>query len=318
MAYFDRILPMSYAGFAFPISKVSLKCSLRHHVHEYPHASGGSVEVLGRKLYEVRVDVPAHETFRAYPKLLETMATLRTLAEGEQPWDLVIPHVGTIQALIIEWQDDLIAKARSGYATSFTFLEDQSQQFLADKLVTTSTEILSVVDALKLALVSRPTADTLPDVTDPAAKDKLLLAEDAQWNGLFALIDDLTAVASGDDLYTATVAQKADNAAARCEDISRSVRSLNDWPSYALLDSLNDTWAAMNKLSRDALKRDRPTDTYVTKQRADVASIAGAIYGDSTRGAELLKLNAFEDALDVPAGTVVVYYADVGAGLAAA
>lgn len=318
MAYLDRILPMSFAGFRFPIAKLSLKCSLRHHVHEYPHASGGAVEGLGRKLYEVRVEVPAHETFRAYPQLLETMATLRTLFEGEQPWDLDIPHIGTMTARAIEWQDDLIARSRSGYATSITFLEDQSKQFLADKLVTTSTEILSTVDALKLALVSRPTADVLPDVTDPAAKEKLLQAEDDAWSGLFALIDDLTAVASGDDLYTAMVAQKAENAAARCAEINRSARSLNDWPSHTLLDALGDTWASMRALSRDALKRDRPTDTFVTKTRGDVASIAGAIYGDSTRGTELLKLNAFEDALDVPAGTVVVYYADVGARRAAA
>jgi prophage DNA circulation protein len=308
MAYLDRILPLSFAGYAFPARNYSLKGSLRHHVHEYPYAPGGAVERLGRKLYEVRVTVPAHETFRKYPLLLETMATLRTLAEGGQPWDLVIPHVGTMSATIIEWQDDLQAKARSGYDVSFTFLEDQSQQFLADKLVTTSTEIASTVDTLKLAVATRPTADLLPDVTDPAARQKILDAEEAQFDGLFALIDDLTAIASGDDLYTATIAQKAENAAERCRSISATARTLNEWPSSPLLDALADTWASMRTLAADVAKRDRPTDIFVTQARGTVAEVAAAIYGDSSRAMELLKMNAFEDALNVPQGTVVVYY----------
>ena len=308
MAYFDRILEVSFSGYPFPVRSLSLKGSLRHHVHEYPYAPGGAVERLGRKLYEVRVVVPAHETFRKYPLLLETMATLRTLAEGGQPWDLVIPHVGTMSATCIEWQDDLQAKARSGYDVNFTFLEDQSREFLADKLVTTSTAIGPAVDALKIAVATRPTADLLPDVTDPAARDKMLLAEEAMFDGLFALVDDLTAVASGDDLYTATVAQKAENAAERCREISESARTLNAWPSHGVLEALNATWASMRTLAADVAKRDRPTDVYVTRARGTVAEVAAAVYGDSSRAMELLKLNAFDDALDIPAGTVVVYY----------
>jgi len=308
MAYFDRLLQLSFAGFAFPTRSLSLKGSLRHHVHEYPYAPGGAVERLGRKLYEVKVSVPAHETFRKYPLLLETMASLRTLAEGGQPWDLVIPHIGTMSATCIEWQDDLVAKARSGYDVSFTFLEDQSQQFLADKLVTTSTQILTSLDTLKLIVATRSTAGLFPDVTDPAAADKLLLAEEVQFDGLFALIADLQAVASGDDLYTATVAQKAELAAERCRTISATCRSLNQPQSYALLDALGETWASMRTLAHDAQERDQPTDTYITQARGTVAQVAAAVYGDSARAVELLKMNAFPDALDIPQGTAVVYY----------
>jgi hypothetical protein len=58
---FDQLQAASFAGYIFPWSRIRVSCSLRDHVHIYPHAPGGQPEKLGRNLYEFHFTCPFHQ-----------------------------------------------------------------------------------------------------------------------------------------------------------------------------------------------------------------------------------------------------------------
>lgn len=310
MAYFDRILPVSFSGYRFPAKNFSIKGSLRHHAHVYPHAPGAALETMGRNLYEFRLEAMFHETLPKYPNLLETAATLRTLFEGGLAWDLNIPHIGTISAKCIDWEDNLVASARSGYDSKLTFLEDQSDQFLADKLVTTSPDVLSAADTLTTLLLERDTTPFYPELT-VLAREATLARENELLNDLLLAVDAFTSLDDQAQLYTDLVVVKAMAVETACARARDGAKSLGDYRSYKLLNAMAEVQAKARERRKDALRRGGSLETFETPQLMAVSQVAAFLYGDTSRAVDLLKLNSFADAMAIPSGTLVKFYPDL-------
>lgn len=304
MAYLDRLPPMSFAEFKFPVKRVSIKGSLRHHVHEYPHSPGGALEGLGRRLYEVTAEVSAQETFPRWPKLIEAMASIRTFFEGGTIRELTIPHIGTIDARCIAIEEDVVARVRSGYDVRLTFLEDQDQAFLIDKLVTTSQELMPATETLRFLLAARDTTALLPGI-DELARDAALQEEARLFDRLLSLASTIGTLAR-----EGPAGQKAQEVLGLCSHIDARARTLNDPRMHAVLDAFHEVWASAREIAADARKRGRKTLQFAVPAPGlmPITQVSTLLYGTSAKALELMRLNDLDDALQIRAGTLVNYY----------
>jgi hypothetical protein len=313
MAGLDRLPRASFAGFEFPVKKVTITGGLRHHVHEYPHTQGGATEPLGRKLYTIKMEATFQETFRKWPKLWpETLGTLRTLFEGGEPWDLVVPSIGKISARAIDWTITTEARIRSGESTDFTFLEEFENDFLVDELVTTSTA-LQPISSTFISLTK--TRDTTPLLQGDSAavRDAKLAKEKAMFDKVESLSNEIFNLDTDSDLYTPLLSEKAAELALQCGNIDQGAETMSDSRSYEILEALHELHAETARLSRDSLGKNRRVETYVTPSRMGVAQVATVLFGNTERAIEILKLNAFNDALSIPSNTSIKYYSTVSA-----
>lgn len=306
MAGFDRLPLASFAGYEFPVREVTVKGSLRHHVHEYPHSPGGSTEELGRKLYEIKMTCPFHEGFAKWPQLWpEKLASLRIFFEGGQAWDLTIPTLGTISARCTTWEQRMNAKARSGEDCEFTFLENQKDAFLIQELITRSEDLPTLNLALQTAVPLRDVGRL--GLSDPRIFANTIANENATFGRLFAAVDTINSIDGQAEQYGAIVAAKALNAIAICKEVD-NLRSLKDPANWDIVHTMQDVQAELVKLTRDATGRSKVTRLYIVQQTASIAQVATRIYGDTSRAVELLKLNDLDDALSITPGTTIRYY----------
>jgi prophage DNA circulation protein len=289
----DAFPHASFAGVAFPYTKIAIHGGLNYHLHTYLHRPGGEIESLGRKPYEFTFHCEFHATMRAwaqaYPELL---ATLINLFESEITAGLVVPNVGTVQAKAIKWPRNLSARIRSGESVELVFLEDSQNQLVA------------AVTAFSMAAVPIQAAVLSNVVTqqglDPSLLDDLLNAVAA-----------LTAIRDQVELMGAMVEQKADQVMNACAALE-SLAMFNDPMNWPILDALRDVWASANTVSADALARSLPLDSYFVPRTMTVSEVSIAVYGDTTHALEILQLNAFDDALAIPPGAIVEHYAVLG------
>jgi prophage DNA circulation protein len=309
MAAFDRLPLASFSGYQFPVKLVSIKGALRHHVHEYPHAPGGSTEGLGRKLYEIKMSAPMHEGFARWPKLWpETLGTLRTLFEGGEPWELTIPTIGTISARCIQWEQQMSAKARSGEDCEFTFLEEQQDAFLVDKLITNSTDLVPLSAKLDELAAARDTRRL--GIADQAVLQTVLATENAKFAKVSTLVAEVGSFDRNVEQYGALAATKARSAAKTCRDLYENARSLKDPANWELVAALQEVEVELVKLTKDALGTRRETRTHVVRKLASIGQVSTEIYGRTDRAQELLQLNDFDNVLAIAAGTRILYYAE--------
>jgi prophage DNA circulation protein len=311
MAAFDRLPLASFAGFEFPVREVTVKGSLRYHVHEYLHTPGGSTEDQGRRLYEIKMVCPFHEGFAKWPQLWpEKLAALRLYFEGGQAWDLTIPTLGTISARCTQWEQRMNAKARSGEDCEFTFLEEFQDAFLIQDLITTSTDLPTIAADLAAAVPARDVSRL--GITNVEAAANVVAAENAKFDRLFVAIDEIQQLSNQSEQYGAVVATKARNAVALCRDID-NLRTLRDPANWDIVHAMQDVEIELTKLIRDANGKRRETLVYIVQPPAglnslSIAQVASRIYGSSERAVELLQLNDLDDALVITAGTTIRYY----------
>jgi prophage DNA circulation protein len=281
----------SFSGIAFPFTKISIRGGLRHHVHTYLHQPGGAIEDLGRKPYEVHFACEFHTTMRvwvnAYPELLTSLLDAFELGATAS---LSIPNVGTIQAKAIQWTHDLSAKILSGESAEFTFLEDSSNQLLAQSAVTFSMAAVPVQAAV------------LSDVAAQYGVNASLLDD------LLGFVSDLQAIHDQVELEAQLIAMKADQIMDACATLE-SLVNFNDSTNYPVLDALRDVWMSAFTVSLDALQQSLPLDSYFVPRTMTVTEVSLAIYSDTAHAVELLQLNAFADALAIKPGTIVNHYA---------
>jgi hypothetical protein len=311
MAAFDRIPLASFAGFTFPVREVTVKGSLRYHVHEYLHTPGGSTEDQGRRLYEIKMVCPFHEGFAKWPELWpEKLAALRIYFEGGNAWDLTVPTIGTISARCIQWEQRMNAKARSGEDCEFVFLEEFVDTFLIQDLITTSTNLPTIAADLEVAVPARDISRL--GIPDPQVAANVIANENSIFSRLFTTLDDIQAIQGQSEQYGAVIATKARSGIALCRQID-DFRTLKDPANWPIVHATQDVELELKKLVKDANGKRRETRAYIVQPQAglntlSISQVSARLYGDTSRAVELLQLNDLDDALAIPAGTTILYY----------
>lgn len=304
-AAFDTLKPMSFAGIQFPFRTYRIKGAIRKHVHEYPHSPGGALEKLGRSLYEISVSVDFVQgyTHPKYKQMFTDLGVLRGLFEDQVTENFVIPHIGTIKVCADEWTEDVVNTNRNTVKAELKFVEDQSSAFLVlETLQVSSNALADKVDDL---VVARDKAMSRPDMAiigaEPIPEHSLFSAIDSAANALLSIKDE-------SDLYGALIVSKIDGLASLLGQADQQIQSLNEPPYWELREALHELWAATLQLGRDVQNRDEFLKEYTVPITMSVGQIAGAVYGDASRGVEIMQLNVLRDPLAVTGGTTIRYY----------
>lgn len=303
---FDTLKPMSFAGIQFPFKNYRVKGAIRKHVHEYPHSPGGALEKLGRSLYEVQVSVDFVDgyTHPKYRQMFTDLGVLRGLFEDQVTERFVIPHIGAIQACAEEWTEDVANTNRNTVKGELKFIEDQSSAFLVVEAATvTTTTLANKYDEFTIA------REKLKDPEQAA----VIGAEPFAEPSIFSQIDNAAIAVLGikdqSDLYGSLVAAKIDSFASLLRQADSQVNSaINEPPYWEIREALHALWDATQQLGRDVQNKDEYLKEYTVPLRMSVGQIAAALYGDATKGGEIMQLNVLRDPLAVDPGTKVRYY----------
>jgi prophage DNA circulation protein len=294
MAAFDALKPMSFAGIKFPYKSYSVKGAYRKHVHEYPHVAGGAPEKLGRTLYEVEVEVDfradynsSAATAKKYTQLITDLGVLRGMWENGDTAELHIPHVGTIKAFADDWTERAKNTDRSGISTTIKFIEDQESAFL-------------VLDTIQIKTA---------DFSDAAYAIQAAPKSNASlWSTINNAITSVLAVRDQAALYGSLVAAKIESLSSLLRQADETLDELNDPANNELLEALHRLWDATLSLRNDLLAQDDYLREFNVPLTMTVAQAAAAIWGDSSRGGELMQLNVLADPLAIPPLTKLRYY----------
>lgn len=289
MAEFDKLKPMSFGGIRFPYKEYSVKGAYRKHIHEYPHVAGGAPEKLGRSLYEVTVSVDfrAGLVAKQYPQLITDLGVLRGMWEDGVTAELHIPHIGTVKMFADDWTERVKNTDRSNVAGEIKFVEDQESAFLVLETIQIKT---SDFNDAAYALQTEPKS------------------EESLWSKINNAITSVLAVRDEAQLYGSLVAAKIDSLASLLEMADKTLDELNDPANGPLLDALHRLWDATLSLKNDLLAQDDYLREFTVPLPMTVGQAAAAIWGDSSRGGELLQLNVLNDPLSLQPGTVLRYY----------
>lgn len=313
---FDTLPRASFDDLDFPVSRIVVTCSLRDHVHEYPHSPGGAPEKLGRKLYEFSLSCPFYTGSKLYPNLWpETLSALRLLFENQTSASLVIPTVGTITAYCTHWVETAEPKTgRNGVTVELSFREDQSDLFLVSNLLAQlSSGITSNTAAYAAALANqkgrlaavRAAGVDFPDVLlltqiDPTSLAALNLV-------LTVAGQVLTALAEAANFGFAVAALAADLVTV-CS-LAYDLPIWSDDTRFPLLYALGDLWLNAQQLQQDALSVGIQVVSYTVPQPGmGVGAISTALFGDASHAIDILQTNAIVDPFFVPGGTVIKAY----------
>lgn len=295
MPAFDELKRASHHGIAFPVRSVRISGGLREHVHEYPHAPGGAPEKLGRKLYEISMSAMFLQGLidPAWQNLWPVgLATLRRLWEDQVTGPLHIPTIGTIQAYAVDWSQEMESRIRSGEMAEIKFREDQSSAFLVGELVQVSPSAL--VDKLAAFELAAEAMSPTPSIFD-AIQDTT--------NSVLAFKDQI-------DLAGNLVEAKLLGLVHLLREADAQVKSLNDPQFVHVLDAMHELWLASQQLHDDVHQKSAQIQTYTVPFRTTITDVARALFGDNTRAADILQLNAIEDPFAIPAGAQLRYYAE--------
>lgn len=293
VAPFDTLKPFSFSGIRFPYKTYTIHGAVRTHVHDYPHSDLSAIEKLGRSLYEVTV-VADFESGLDHPKYYKQLSDLtfglHGLFETSTSAPLHVPHIGTFRAVATEWKETAVNTNRSGITAEFKFVEDLENAYL-------------VFDPNKASIVS----------FQSQARDFQIAAQRLPDNSsIWSLIDDLSIKIFGiidqAQLYSSLFATKIESFTQLLAQTDRTVKSLGDPEFWEVREALDRFRSAALDIRQDLARRDRFLREFNVVFTMSVGQIADAIYGDFTRGGEIMQLNILPDPLQVAAGTVIRYY----------
>lgn len=296
MPVFDTLKRASFNGVDFPVTEVEVTGGIRDHIHEYPHADGGSPEKMGRRLYLIKMHGDFQATFRRYPKLWpEGLGKLRGFFEKQLTGPLVIPTVGSIKAYARTWTQTMAPKqSRSGEQGTFEFVEDQDSNSLTKALITVNAGSL----AAKLQLYDGKKALTL-------------FAKTADI-GLFDLVSNaVNSVLAIGDLAGAAinlVQAKLLAVTSLCGQVS-DCATAKDGRNAPIISALHDLWDTAQQSNADLFKVQARPLIYVVPTTMAMSSVSIALYGDTKHTVELMQLNSVDDLFAVRAGTKITYIA---------
>lgn len=285
----------SFNDVEFPYTELSIKGSVDHFVHKYLHRPGGEVEPLGRHLNEFAFKCKMHTSTRRFSDYIQIVSEIISLGDTEQSYPLVVPPMGNIpiKAKLIGWNRNYVALIRSGESVDFTFLEDTADQFsffntVGPLVVTLGDQRDALLAAMKIAQLTNAVPLGLLEKI-MAAIDRVLAARDQY------------------ELYAQLYAQKADNLFELCGQFSAL-------PYFSLptnapaIESLFSIWSLAVEIVDDPMAKGRVKESFVTDRFMTITGLSISLYGDTLHAQELLRLNRFDNAMAIPASTLIVYY----------
>lgn len=285
--------PASFGGIEFPYTNIDIKGSLDHHVHKYLHRAGGEIEALGRHVYEFKFSILAHQVYRAFPDMYPVrLNRLINLCESEQTYELRVPPIGIYKAKAIGWTRSIVQAKKSGEAVELTFTEDNTEQFTIDNIVAPS------VSALPTQVIVFTELMATAPIGDPLR---------AKINAFQAAVNDI--VAQRDDaLADVTLAEvQVQKAMGLCFELD-AAPFFRDPTNSIEMRAFHDTWDTLTTLAEDRLEKNRAMGRYFTPRPMTIVDVALDLYKATAKTSELLRLNAFQNAMMIPAQTEVRYY----------
>lgn len=291
-AAFDKI--------EFPFTSRSARLSARTHVHEYPKMAGGSVEKLGRKLWEFTFEVPFHATFERFPDLYPgRLAALTERCARLDTATLLVPEIGEIRCVLTSIDRKRQGRILSGEEATLTFLEDDLEPFRR-----------TTAPASQAGLsISRLAVSTGMTFLVPGSLDEATLTQvETNTGSLLDLVDTIGALRDQTTLFGLQAQGKLSD----IMRLSRYTHELIQGPVdlEPLRQALRDLWLAAHRLQSDLGSADDANliRTYVVPTTLSVGQIAARLYADASRGGEILSLNRITDPFAVPAGTRLLTY----------
>lgn len=293
MPRFDGFQKAAFGTISFPCEEIEVKGGLRDHVHEYPHNPGGTPEKLGRKLYDITMVCPFHDTFASYPGLYpDGLAALRGTFESEATLDLVVPTIGTIKAYAVDWTQRATGRQRSGERCTFKFREDMPPDdidaFVA-KTVTTRGYV-ALAQNFKIAAQDGPQPG-------PSLFDDIQNA-----------VNSVLAIKDQADLYGNLIEAKLLGLANICSQIDQ-LDLTKDPTMFRIANAMHEIWKATLDSLKDLSQQQKTMSVFKTPSIMAIGDVARRLYGDGARQVELLQLNPIADAFAIPANTSIRYYA---------
>jgi prophage DNA circulation protein len=299
---FDTYPPAVFNGIKFPVEKSRIEGGLRDYVHEYPHSPGGSPEKLGRSLYQFHITANFDSNFEAYPNLypLNLDALLGYFEQGTTATDFRLPQMpSSVPAYARKWTREMSNRIRSGESVEFSLIEDQSTQFLFLDVVNLIPNVQAANNALSAALAQ---------AVLQYQKDQLVLGSaTGLFTSLTATVNKILAFRDQSILYSQAALSSVDALITTCQKLDESP-SLQSAQAAHIMSALHDLWRAAVDVSHDIQSKGAQLQVWVVPTSMSVASVAGAIFGDSARASDLLSLNPFPDPMSIPAGYKVNYY----------
>jgi len=297
--YFPPITQLkraSFMGVEFPVSEIDVTGGIRDHIHEYPHADGGSPEKMGRRLYTIRMHGVFSSTFPKYPKLWpDGLAKLRGFFEKQLTGKLIIPTVGTIDAYARTWSQTMQPKSSlSGEMANFEFVEDQSTSALVASLVSTNVGAISQ---------KAQAFDTKKELTKFGAT-----ADISIFDAVSNAVNNVLAIGDLGGAAINLVGAKLLAATSLCATASETLTS-KDGRNAPIIGALHDLWDTMLQSNANLFRTQARPLTYIVPTTMAMSSISMAIYGDTTHTVELMQLNVVDDLFSVKAGTEITYIA---------
>lgn len=291
-------LPQAQFGiYKFPIRKCSVKGNYRRHVHEYWKVDGGDTEKGGRKLYDVTMDVWFVDNAKGYPNLLsQTFPGIKAAKEAGQTLPLVIPHLGTMQALAVDWTYDLEPDLQNGWMGQIHFEEDganlanldaATRAFAQGQTFGNAAEQLAVMRAANPFDTRSPIGSIFDSITSTV-------------NAVLILKDQV-------ELQQTLIVAKLEGLRSLCEQADK-LTDLQDPRRYQVIEALHDIWLAGIKLEKDVASLRRPLQRFTCPRTMTILDCSIAIFRTSSRAMELLQMNDVDDAYAIQKDTKIKYY----------
>jgi len=292
---FEGFKKLAFGDIEFPYVSIAINGALDHHVHRYLHRPGAEIESLGRRAYEIRVEAQFHTDMPSWPDLYpDRLSQLISLCESEQTFPLYVPNLGgELPCKCTAWPRTLLASVRSGERVEFTFLEDSTERYTADKLITfTSTTIVPKYDAVRFEVEK---------LGDPEAMSWL--------DAVLTELDKVLAAQESIEMVADYQHARVDGLFGRVGRLAR-VPSLQTADGAAALRATLGLWGTVGTQMNDSLITTRPIAAYTTpRDKMSVLDVSFALFGDPSHAMEILNLNDLDDALTIRVGTEVRYLA---------
>lgn len=292
----------SFAGIPFLYTEVRVKGGLRNASHEFPHAPGEEFEKLGRKAYRVSFkalfhDIPGSAMNANYPDAYPVnIRKLREIFELGKTEDLVIPTIGTIKAFAPDWEQTFRTAVLTGETMDMEFLEDQD----AATLVGLVTEFGSP----QAVFVANDNLQALAAIAD---------FKSVETAGVMQRINDAVVAVEGvfgrADAASQIVAAKIQQVTTLCQYADAQLSDFQDPMNYEVITAMKDLYLSSRDLAENVTQSQAELRSKTTPKLMSIQQVSQWLFGATDRAAEILQLNAFEDAFAIPAGTTVKYVA---------
>ncbi len=297
----DEFPEASFDDLPFAYTELTVKGGIRYAMHEFPHAAGGEPEKMGRKAYAVSFrahfhDVAGSDFARKYPDAYPSgLRIMREKFEVQLTAWLVIPTVGKIKAVATDWVQRFDVRSPTGETFDIEFVEDQQASFLVSSLTGVSGAALAVEDASNELLAKRALADM----------------QRADTQSFFQTLNDAVTLVQGAlgaaDAFNNVLAGKLQGLANLCAYADGQLEDFQNPSNHAVVNALKDLQLAVLQLSENMTQSAQQLRTFTTPRPMTIGQVSTHLYGTSERGADILQLNAIDDAFAIPAGTALRY-----------